>query len=38
MTALLATFHANAMTLVEIAAGLAVCAVALLLAVTPKRH
>ncbi|MEQ1699546.1 MAG: hypothetical protein ABMA25_05515 [Ilumatobacteraceae bacterium] len=35
--AVLATFHANAMTLVEIAAGLTVCASLLLLAVAPKR-
>lgn len=36
--ALIAAFHASALTLVEIVAGLTVAATLLLLAVAPKRH
>ena len=36
--ALLASFHATRLNLVEIVAGLAVGATLLLLAVAPKRH
>jgi hypothetical protein len=36
--ALLAEFHATALNLVEIVAGLGVVATLLLLAVNPKRH
>lgn len=37
-TALLATFHASALNLLEIVAGLAVVAALLLLTVAPRRN